>query len=84
MKICFQYWFMNCFTAINILKGEKRFPDEMMGITYPLSKENVELRNQERTNLYCALLENNLMKKKHYLNAFIALREKEQPRLKST
>ncbi|WP_260320499.1 hypothetical protein [Peribacillus simplex] len=58
------------------IKDEKRFPDEMMGITYPLSKENVELRNQERTNLYHALLENNIMKKKQYLDAFIALREK--------
>ncbi|MEY9868930.1 hypothetical protein ABIE66_004309 [Peribacillus sp. B2I2] len=58
------------------IKSEKRFPDEMMGITYPLSKGNVELRNQERTNLYNALLENNIIKKKQYLNTFIALREK--------
>ncbi|MED3687287.1 hypothetical protein P4534_00310 [Peribacillus butanolivorans] len=47
-----------------------------MGITYPLSKENVELRNQERTNLFSAVLENNIIKKKLYLNTFIALREK--------
>ncbi|MDP1418243.1 hypothetical protein Q8G35_07450 [Peribacillus simplex] len=64
------------FHGYQYIKDEKRFPDEMMGITYPLSKENVELRNQERTNLYRALLENNIMKKKQYLNAFIALREK--------
>ena len=50
---------------------EKRFPDELMGITYPLSKENVELRNQERANLYHALMENHLIKKKQYLNAFM-------------
>lgn len=64
------------FHGYQYIKDEKRFPDEMMGITYPLSKENVELRNQERTNLYRALLENNIIKKKQYLNAFIALREK--------
>ncbi|MFJ7467416.1 hypothetical protein ACIQWI_02595 [Peribacillus frigoritolerans] len=64
------------FHGYQYIKDEKRFPDEMMGITYPLSKENVELRNQERANLYCAMLENNLIKKKQYLNAFIALREK--------
>ncbi|MED3907660.1 hypothetical protein P4597_00445 [Peribacillus simplex] len=64
------------FHGYQYIKDEKRFPDEMMGITYLLSKENVELRNQERTNLYRALLENNIMKKKQCLNAFIALREK--------
>ncbi|MEF2093445.1 hypothetical protein V3595_02060 [Bacillus sp. CFBP9009] len=64
------------FHGYQYIKDEKRFPDEMMGITYPVSKENVELRNQERTNLYRALLENNIIKKKQYLNAFIALREK--------
>ncbi|MBT2646613.1 hypothetical protein J7E52_07740 [Bacillus sp. ISL-34] len=64
------------FHGYQYIKDEKRFPDEMMGITYPLSKENVELRNQERTNLYRALLENNIIKKKQYLNAFIVLREK--------
>lgn len=64
------------FHGYQYIKDEKRFPDEMMGITYPLSKENVELRNQERANLYCAMLENNLINKKQYLNAFIALREK--------
>ncbi|MEC0272706.1 MULTISPECIES: hypothetical protein [Peribacillus] len=64
------------FHGYQYIKDEKRFPDEMMGITYPLSKENVELRNQERANLYCAMLENNLINKKQYLNAFISLREK--------
>ncbi|MFF2496983.1 hypothetical protein [Peribacillus sp. NPDC058075] len=64
------------FHGYQYIKDEKRFPDELMGITYPLSKENVELRNQERTNLYHALMENHLIKKKQYLNAFIALREK--------
>ncbi|MFE3973482.1 MULTISPECIES: hypothetical protein [unclassified Peribacillus] len=70
------------FHGYQYIKGEKRFPDEMMGITYPLSKDNVELRNQERTNLYRALLENNIIKKKQYLNNFIALREKRTAKIK--
>ncbi|MGG0589817.1 hypothetical protein ABEY80_08270 [Priestia megaterium] len=58
------------------IKEEKRFPDEMLGITYPLTKENVEIQNQERKNLYNALLETDISKKKQYLNEFISLREK--------
>ncbi|MEK0224517.1 hypothetical protein [Bacillus proteolyticus] len=64
------------FHGFQYVKGETRFANEIMGITYPLSKENVELRNQERTNLFSAVLENNIIKKKLYLNTFIALREK--------
>ncbi|TCN12392.1 hypothetical protein EV581_103767 [Bacillus sp. BK006] len=58
------------------IKEEKRFPDEMLGITYPLTKENVEIQNRERKNLYNALLETDISKKKQYLNEFISLREK--------
>lgn len=64
------------FHGFQYVKGETRFANEIMGITYPLSKENVELRNQERTHLFSAVLENNIIKKKLYLNTFIALREK--------
>ncbi|MET3322318.1 UNVERIFIED_ORG: hypothetical protein ABIC97_005454 [Peribacillus simplex] len=64
------------FHGFQYVKGETRFANEIMGITYPLSKENVELRNQERTNLFSTVLENNIIKKKLYLNTFIALREK--------
>ncbi|MEB2277521.1 hypothetical protein LAV82_26260 [Bacillus sp. ILBB4] len=58
------------------VKGEKRFPDETLGITYPLTKENVEIRNRERKNLYNALLETDISKKKKYLKKFIGIREK--------
>lgn len=64
------------FHGYQYIKGEKRFPDEILGITYPLIKENVQLRNLERINLYNALLENNMLKKKEYLNTFFDLREK--------
>lgn len=64
------------------VKGEKRFPDETLGITYPLTKENVEIRNRERKNLYNALLETDISKKKKYLKKFIGLREKKGRRNK--
>ncbi|PEJ59248.1 hypothetical protein CN692_07150 [Bacillus sp. AFS002410] len=64
------------FHGFQYIKGEKRFANETMGITYPLLKENVELRKQERASLFSAVLENNVLKKKQYLNSFIALREK--------
>ncbi|HAM81747.1 hypothetical protein [Ornithinibacillus bavariensis] len=64
------------FHGFQYLKGESRFPDEIIGLTYPLLKENVELRNRERAILFDAMLEDDLMKKKQYLNTFISLREK--------
>ncbi|GIO28729.1 hypothetical protein [Ornithinibacillus bavariensis] len=64
------------FHGFQYLKGERRFPDEIIGLTYPLSKENVELRNRERAILFDAMLEDDIMKKKQYLNTFISLREK--------
>ncbi|WHY79871.1 hypothetical protein QNH20_12295 [Neobacillus sp. WH10] len=64
------------FHGFQYINKESRFPNEILGIAYPLSKENVELRNQERNNLYSAVLESNILKKKQYINTFIALREK--------
>ncbi|MGE7920827.1 hypothetical protein ACQKM9_18100 [Viridibacillus sp. NPDC093762] len=64
------------FHGYQYIKGENRFPDEILGVTYPLSEENVQLRNLERINLYNALLEKNTLKKKEFLNTFIELKEK--------
>ncbi|MDY7221183.1 hypothetical protein [Halalkalibacterium halodurans] len=64
------------FHGFQYIKGEKRFADEIMGITYPLLKENIELRNQERAHLFSAMLEKNVSKKKQHLTIFIALRDK--------
>lgn len=63
------------FHGFQYLKEEKRFPNEILGITYPLSKGNIGLRNLERLNLYHALLETDYQKKRQYLSAFIHLRE---------
>ena len=64
------------FHGFQYIQKEKRFADEILGITYPLIKENVELRNQERSYLYRAVLEKDRIKKKQLLTTFISLREK--------
>lgn len=64
------------FHGYQYLKGEKRFPNEMLGITYPLTKENVQLRNEERVQLYQALLEVDKDKKLQYMNHFVAIRDR--------
>lgn len=64
------------FHGYQYLIGEKRFPNEMLGFMYPLSKENIEIRNQERENLFHALMTKNSADQAEYLNRFIALREK--------
>jgi hypothetical protein len=64
------------FHGYQYIKGEKRFPDEIMGGTYPLIKENAELRCRERKTLYNALFETNISKKKQCLSDFITIREK--------
>jgi len=64
------------FHGLQYLKGESRFPDEVLGITYPLVTENVELRQQERLHLYKAVTEIDATERKHHLNQFILYREK--------
>lgn len=63
------------FHGYQYVKDEKRFPDEMKGITYPLSPANVELRNAERASLYAAVLATDSKEKTEHLQQFIALRE---------
>ncbi|RHW43352.1 hypothetical protein D1B31_01400 [Neobacillus notoginsengisoli] len=70
------------FHGFQYIKGEKRFPDEILGITYPLTFEIAELRIRERKHLYDALLETNISKKKQFLKEFIVLREKRATKCK--
>lgn len=49
--------------------------NEMLGVTYPLSKENVELRTQERKMLYQAVMAASGEEKRTTLQHFFALRE---------
>ncbi|SDZ67883.1 hypothetical protein SAMN05421736_13123 [Evansella caseinilytica] len=64
---CFQY-----------LKEESRFPDELAGVTYPLISENVELRHQERKQLYLAVMSSDRKKKRQHLAEFVGLRQKRE------
>lgn len=64
------------FHGYQYLKGENRFPNEMLGITYPLTKENVQLRNEERVQLYHALLETEKEIRQEYINRFVTIRNK--------
>lgn len=64
------------FHGLQYMKGESRFPDEVLGITYPIIAENVELREQERLHLYNAVMAVDATTKKQHLNQFILYREK--------
>lgn len=63
------------FHAYQYLKNEKRFPNEVLGITYPLIKENMELRVKERSHLYEAVKSNSQEEMKKHLETFISIRE---------
>ena len=63
------------FHGLQYLQEEKRFPNEFLGMTYPLLKENVELRNRERRCLYNAVTSTSKTQKLNYLKNFINLRE---------
>lgn len=63
------------FHGYQYLRGDERFPDELLIITYPLSPENIELRNQERHHLYLSVMAATMEERNHAMNRFIALRE---------
>ncbi|MCM3126305.1 hypothetical protein ACFQ3J_01400 [Paenibacillus provencensis] len=62
------------FHGFQYLREEKRFPDELLGVTYPLLKENVELRSRERQCLFDALEARDLQERESHLYKFIQLR----------
>jgi hypothetical protein len=64
------------FHGYQYLREEKRFPNEMLGFMYPLSKENIEIRSQERASLFNALMAKNAEEEQLYISTFVALREK--------
>lgn len=65
------------FHGYQYLKGEKRFPNEVMGMMYPLSSTNVEIRKQEREVLFNAVMASHFEEKKQYIQTFIACRKKD-------
>lgn len=64
------------FHGFQFLKEEKRYPNELDGIRYPLLRENIELRSRERVYLYNAVLASTLEDRSYNLADFFALREK--------
>lgn len=57
------------------VKGEKRFPNELLGVQYPLKLENINSRIKERKLLFQALLESDKVAKNKLLNEFIFIRD---------
>ena len=70
------------FHGYQYIRGENRFPDEIMGMTYPLLQENIELRSRERKMLYNAVLLDDLAEKRKCINEFITIREKRADKMK--
>ncbi|QQZ09706.1 hypothetical protein [Heyndrickxia vini] len=64
------------FHGYQYLYSESRFPNELLGVQYPLLLENIKLRNKERKLLYQAFNEQKKGVKLQLLNEFIFTREK--------
>lgn len=67
------------FHGFQYLKKDERFPNEILGMTYPLVEQNVELRNKERYFLYKALTSTSQKEKVNHLRKFIHYRENRRP-----
>ncbi|MEG7843501.1 peptide ABC transporter permease [Bacillus mobilis] len=64
------------FHCYQYLNKESRFPNESLGFQYPITEENIELRNKERICLYNAVHCKSQAEKNNYIKQFIELREK--------
>lgn len=65
----------HCFQYSN---GEKRFPNEILGIDYPITNENIYYRTMERQYLLDACLEANKEKKAELLSLFFSIRKERE------
>ncbi|MDA2164567.1 peptide ABC transporter permease [Bacillus pacificus] len=63
------------FHCYQYLHKESRFPNESLGFQYPITEENIELRNRERICLYDAVHCKTQAEKNNYIKQFIELRE---------
>lgn len=64
------------FHGFQYLCEEKRFPDELLGLTYPLIEENVELRSRERQCLSHALEASDTQIRDAHLSHFFQIRSR--------
>lgn len=70
----------HCFQSAG---GEKRFPNELLGIDYPITIENINLRMLERKYLLKATIENDKEKKMELLTLYYGIRNKREKLLGS-
>ncbi|AJD92670.1 hypothetical protein JMA_33530 [Jeotgalibacillus malaysiensis] len=63
------------FHGYQTLMDEKRFPDELLGVQYPLLEENISLRLEERTVLRAAVDTTSKNEMLSHLKHFVLLRE---------
>lgn len=71
------------FHGFQYLCEEKRFPDELLGLTYPLLEENVELRSRERQCLRLALEASDTQIRDGHLSEFFKFRSRRKELLGS-
>ena len=64
------------FHRLQYVKGESRFPDEVLGITYPNDAENIALHQQEHLHLYKSVMATDIAERVNDLNQFISYRER--------
>ncbi len=58
--------------------NEKRFPNELQGLDYPITTENISLRMLERKYLMESVFEKDEEKRKEYLSKYLSLRAKRE------
>lgn len=71
------------FHCFQLTSGEKRFPNELLGIDYPITIENISLRMIERQYLLDACLEKDKNKKRELLTLFYSVRDKREALMES-
>ena len=62
------------FHAYQMASGEQRFPNELLGLDYPITRENIALRTREREQLFQALNRSDT----GHLAQFFSLRRRRQ------
>lgn len=66
------------FHCFQLVSGEKRFPNELLGIDYPITTQNINLRMLERQYLLEASIENNKEKRMELLTLYFNIRNKRE------
>ena len=63
------------FHGYQYLYGESRFPDELVGISYPIDAQNIQLRIRERQVLCETVFVKDVRSQQQFINEFVALRD---------